>query len=141
MENLAWGKQLSVGNLIIDSGHQNLMGMISGLEYAIRQKDGPQLLRAFERFCDFARLHFKDEEKIMQAVKFPFIPHRLEHQYLLDELQSTLDELAAGNGIWPEYAIGRYPEFLRDWFASHINNGVATLKPVLQTYPYDFIPV
>lgn len=141
MANLIWKKQLSVGNLVIDSGHQNLIGMINSLEYAIKNKDSQELLRVFERFCDFAHLHFKDEEKIMQAVKFPFIPHRLEHQNLLDELQNTLGELVARNDIWPGSAMDHYPEFLRDWFVSHINNGIATLKPVLQTYVYDFMPI
>lgn len=141
MANLIWKKQLSVGNLVIDSGHQNLIGMINSLEYAIENKDSAELLRVFKRFCDFAHLHFKDEEKIMQAVKFPFVPHRLEHQHLLDELQNTLGGLAAKSGAWPEYAMDHYPEFLRDWFIGHINNGIATLKPVLQTYSYDFMPI
>lgn len=130
---------MSVGNLVIDSGHQDLMGMISSLEYAIRQGDRPQMVRIFERFHDFAQLHFSDEEKIMQAVKFPFIPHKLEHQYLLDELQNTLGKLTADAGT--EYPMDHYPGFLRNWFINHINNGVATLKPVLQAYPYDFMPV
>jgi hemerythrin-like metal-binding protein len=138
MANLmTWGMQMSVGNLVIDSGHQDLIGMINSLEYAIRQGDRPQAVRIFQRFRDFAHLHFSDEEKIMQAVKFPFIPHKLEHQYLLDELQDTLEKLAAE----AEYSLDHYPEFLRNWFASHINNGAATLKPVLQGYPYDFMPV
>jgi len=141
MANLIWKKQLSVGNLVIDSGHQNLIGMINSLEYAIKNKDSSELLRVFEKFCDFARLHFKDEEKIMQAVKFSFIPHRMEHQNLLDELQNTLGGLVAKNDIWPGSAMDHYPEFLRDWFVSHINNGIATLKPVLQSYAYDFMPV
>lgn len=135
-----WKKQLSVGNLVIDAGHQNLIGMINSLEYAIKQKDGSQLLRIFESFLDSARLHFKDEEKVMQAVAFPFVPHRQEHQYLLEDLQGTLGYLAAQNDTWPAQVMDHYPKFLRDWFADHINNGIATLKPVLQAYPYDFIP-
>lgn len=140
MANLMiWRKQMSVGNMVIDSGHQDLLGMINSLEYTIKQGDGAQVLRVFEKFCDFVRLHFRDEEKIMQAVKFPFIPHKLEHQYLLDELQNTLDKLAGDNGA--EHPMDHYPEFLRNWFVSHINNGAAALKPVLQAYPYDFMPI
>lgn len=140
MANLIWTKQLSVGNLVIDSGHQDLIGMINILEYAIGRRDGPQLLRMFGKFCDSAQLHFKDEEKIMLAVRFPFIPHKLEHQHLLDGLQNTLNELAAKNGVWAEYVMDHYPGFLRDWFVGHINGGIATLKPFLEEHPYDFIP-
>lgn len=140
MANLIWTKQLSVGNLVIDSGHQDLIGMINILEYAIWRKDGLQLLRMFGKFCDSAKLHFKDEEKIMQAIRFPFVPHKLEHQHLLDELQNTLNELTAKNGVWAEYVMDHYPEFLRDWFVSHIHGGIATLKPVLEEHPYDFMP-
>lgn len=130
---------MSVGNLVIDSGHQDLIGMINTLEYSIRQGDRPQTVRIFERFRDFAHLHFSDEEKIMQAVKFPFVPHKLEHQYLLDEIQNTLDKLTADTGA--VHPMDHYPEFLRDWFAGHIDNGVTTLKPALQALPYDFMPV
>ena len=138
MSNIVWEKTLSVGNLVIDSGHQNLIGMINSLEYAIHHADSTELLRVFKRFCDFASLHFKDEEKIMQAVKFPFVPHRLEHQYLLDDLQHTINKLVVRNDSLLEYA--HYPEFLRAWFIRHINDGATELKPALQDYPYDFIP-
>lgn len=140
MADMIWEKRLSVGNLVIDSGHQNLIGMINNLEHAINQKDDSRLLRVFERLCDVAHLHFRDEESIMQAVRFPFVPHKLEHQYLLGELRNTLDRLAAGKDAGAEHPMDHYPDFLRNWLVSHVNNGVATLKPVLQAYPYDFMP-
>lgn len=141
MAILIWKKQWSVGNLLIDSGHQNLIGMINSLEYVINNNDGPELLQMFKRFCDFAHLHFSDEEKILQAVEIPFIPHRLEHQSLLDELRASLNKLAADGSARSEYAMDHYPEFLRGWFVNHIKEGVATLKPVLAAHPYDFMPV
>jgi len=131
---------MSVGNMVIDSGHQDLLGMINTLEYAIKQGDEAQILRVFERFIDFAKLHFGDEEKIMRAVRFPFVAHKLEHQYLLVELQDMLDKLAEWSRSGSGSAIEHYPEFLRKWFITHINNGAAALRPVLQAYPYDFMP-
>lgn len=141
MTNMIWTRQLSVGNLVIDAGHQDLLGMVNNLEYAIGKQDAPQLSRLFDRFCGSARLHFRDEEKIMQSVRVPFVAHKLEHQYLLDELHKTISELAARNGAWPEYVMDHYPVFLRDWLVEHINDGIATLKPVLEKHPYDFMPV
>jgi hemerythrin len=133
MANFAWDKSLSVGNMIIDSGHQNLIGMIDGLDYAINNSETVELVRVFERFYDFACLHFKDEEKIMQSIKFPLIAHQLEHQCLLEMFQNTLWCLGEGKDGKGFAVLDDYPEFLRGWFAMHISSGIKTLKPALKS--------
>lgn len=137
---MIWTRQLSVGNLIIDSGHQNLIGIINSIEYAVKQKNISQLLRVYEKFYDSAQLHFNDEETIMRAIRFPFVPHKLQHQNLLNELQRTHEGLVANKGAWPEHVMEPYPDFLRGWFVDHIKGGITTLKPVLEGHPYDFMP-
>ena len=138
MTNFVWVDSLSVGNLVVDSGHQNLIGMINSIDYAMHNADHADLLRVLKRFHDFARLHFKDEEQIMQSVKFPCVTHRLEHQYLLEDLQNTINRLSLNQSH--ESALEHYPDFLQNWLLKHIEIGTAMLKPTLSAHPYDFMP-
>lgn len=137
---LIWTKRLSVGNATLDSEHKNLIGMINGIEYAIKTRDNAALLRAFKLLRDCAHVHFANEERFAQAIGFPFAQHKLEHQHLQKELQHTGDELDTRNGTWFEYAMEHYPQFLREWLVGHITKEDMLMKPTLQNHPYDFKP-
>lgn len=137
---LIWTRQLSVGNATLDFEHKNLIGMVNVIEYAIKTMDCPALLRALKLFMDCANVHFENEERLAQAMDFPFDQHRLGHQHLQKELQHTGNELDAKSGIWPEYVMEHYPQFLREWLIEHITKEDMLMKPALQTYPYDFKP-
>lgn len=137
---LIWTRQLSVGNATLDFEHKNLIGMVNGIEYAIKTMDCSALLRALKLFMDCAHVHFTNEERFAQAMNFPFEQHKLAHQHLQTELQYTGNELDAKSGIWPEYVMEHYPQFLREWLIEHIAKEDMLMKPALQTYPYDFKP-
>lgn len=137
---LIWTKQLSIGNATLDSEHKNLIGMINGMEYAIKTRDSVALLRAFKLLKHSAHAHFANEEKFAQAIDFPFDRHKLEHQHLQKELQHTGDELDTRNDTWSEYVMDHYPQFMRDWLVGHITGEDMLMKPALQAHPYDFKP-
>ena len=48
MANLVWEKKLSVGNVIIDAEHRNLISMVNGANRAIETMDSLTLLHEFE---------------------------------------------------------------------------------------------
>lgn len=137
---LAWEQQLSVGNAVIDSDHKNLMGMVNGVEHAIRAKDCSAMLRAFKLLENWLCVHFVNEEKIAQAVNFDFSKHKPAQQYSLKELQNLRDELVGKNGIWCESAIEHYTHFLRDWMTEHIIKVDMPMRAVLQAHDYKFWP-
>ena len=137
---LIWTKQLSVGNATLDSENKNLIGMVNSIEYAVEIKDCSYLLLSFRRFMDCVHAHFANEEQLAQAIQFPFDKHELAHQHLRNELKRTKNELEAKNGLWPEYVMDHYPQFLREWLTEHITVEDMLMKPVLQAYPYDFKP-
>ncbi len=137
---LIWTRQLSVGNATLDSGNKSLIGMVNSIEYAIKTMDCPALLRALKLFMNCAQVHFTNEERFAQAMNFPFDQHRLAHQHLRNELQHTRNQLEARSGIWPEYVMEYYPQFLREWLIKHITKEDMLMKPALQTYPYGFKP-
>ena len=137
---LIWTRQLSVGNATLDAEHKNLIGMVNSIEYAVETKDCSYLLLSIRRFMDCVRIHFANEERFAQAVELHFVQHEVAHRHLRDELQHTKDELEAKNGVWPEYVMDHYPQFLREWLTEHVTGEDMLMKPVLQTYPYDFKP-
>lgn len=137
---LVWSKQLSVGNAMIDSEHKNLLEMVNDVESAIRARDSSTLTRSFKLLEDCVAVHFADEEKIAQAIGFDFTHNRLEHQYVQNELRHMRDELLDKNGSWSESAAAHYSYFLSEWMVEHILQEDMLMKPVLQTYPYDFKP-
>ena len=135
-----WTDDLSVGNASIDADHKKLIVMVNGLETMIKARDNFALPQALEQFEHHLYMHFLNEEKIAQAVNFPFGKNKLEHQYVLKEFQHMKDELIAKNGIWSDGAAEHYSHFLSDWITDHVVKEDMLMKPVLQTYPYDFKP-
>lgn len=137
---LAWSERLSVGNALIDSEHSILLDMINTVERAIRAGDSVALQPAFKRLEDFVNVHFVNEEAIAQAIHFPFTHNKLEHQFVQKEFQHMRIELLAKNGMWSESAAEHYSYFLSEWMIQHILKEDMQMKPVLQTYSYDFKP-
>lgn len=135
-----WTDEMSVGNGAIDSDHKKLIVMVSGVEAMIRARDNFALPEALEQLEYHLLIHFIREEKIAEAVKFPFGKNKAEHQYILREFQNMKNELIAREGIWSNGAAEHYSHFLSDWIKDHVLNEDMLLKPVLQTYPYDFNP-
>ena len=139
----AWSEQLSVGNAMMDSEHKNLICMVNNVVRAIRARDSSALPQAFEQLEECLRAHFVNEEKMAQAINFPFIQNELEHKYVLKSLHLISDavaSMAAKNGVWAEDAAEHYSEFLSDWLTNHVIREDMLMKPMLQTYPYDFKP-
>lgn len=137
---LEWSERLSVGNAMIDSEHRDLLKIINDVERAIRAKDSVALLQAFNLLEDGVCTHFVNEEKIAQAVNFAFTQNKPEHQYVQKEFHHIRDELVDKNGVWSESAAAHYSYFLSEWMIEHILQEDMLMKPVLQTYPYDFKP-
>ncbi|TAN82299.1 MAG: hypothetical protein EPN14_04130 [Gallionella sp.] len=141
MMGLAWTNQLSVGNAIIDSEHQVLLNMVNDVERAIRKSDCFALSQAFKLLENWLCIHFANEEKIAQAINFPFDRHKLAQQFSLKELQYMKEELAAKDGLWSERAMEHYSNFLKNWVVDdHIVKFDMLMKSALQKHPYDFLP-
>lgn len=138
--DLRWTEQLSVGNAMIDTEHKDLLDKINVVERAIRARDSVALSQSFKLLEDCVRMHFADEELLAQTINYPFEHNKMEHQYVQKEFQFMRDELVAKNGVWSESAAEHYSYFLSEWMVQHILNEDMLMKPMLQTYPYDFKP-
>lgn len=138
---LSWSKQLSVGNVIIDSEHRNLISLVNDIIRAIETRNDSGLTPAFEQLEHALCVHFENEEKIAQAVGFNFSKHKSAQQYGLKELLFLKNELAGGNSLWSESAVEHFTRFLENWMIDeHINGLNMQMKPALQAYDYEFCP-
>ena len=137
---LIWSKQMSVANESIDIEHKQMLDQVNDIERTIRARDPARLLQAFELFEQSVRLHFMNEARLARTIDYPFDQHRLEHRYVLKELETMKEELLAKNGKWSESEAEYYLSFLSEWATVHIREDDMKMKALLETYPYDFKP-
>lgn len=137
---LDWAQHLSVGNELIDSEHRNLIIVVNNVEDAIRAGDRHALSKAFDLLDTYMGIHFRNEERIAEALKISFATSKLEHRHLLKEMKYMRQELESRKGDWPDDVVQKYSRFLSGWMADHIVKEDMQLKPLLQAYPYDFKP-
>lgn len=135
-----WTKQLSVGNAVIDSEHQNLIVMINRIESMIKANEAFALLRELEQLERSLCIHFINEERLAKAVNFPFDQNKQEHKFVLKEFQRMKAELLARKDILNDSAATHYSNFLSDWLTGHVMREDMLMKPVLQKYDYKFWP-
>lgn len=138
---LTWAEHLSVGNALIDSDHKNLIVVINSVVHAIQTGDRIALSQTFKLFDAYMNIHFRNEKRIAETVKFPFAQIRFEHQQLMNEMRYMVDKLAAMHDPWPDSVVSMYSRFLNGWVTDHITKAGMQMKPTLQDYPYDLKPV
>lgn len=137
---LIWAEHLSVGNGLIDSDHRNLIVVVNSLEQAIGTRDRTAVSNSYQLLDTYMVIHFRNEEKIAEAIKYPFARNRFEHQQLMHEMRYRIEELCSNVGHWPDGLLSRYSNFLSCWMTDHIIKTDMKMKPALQAYPYEFKP-
>jgi len=137
---LNWAEHLSVGNGIIDSDHKNLIVVVNRLANAIRARDRAALAKAFELLDTYMSVHFRNEEKIAEAIEFPFEKNKIDHRQLMHEMRYMVKELESMDSYWPDHLLQKYSRFLSSWLIDHIIKTDMKMKPALQAYPYEFRP-
>lgn len=136
---LAWAEYLSVGNDLIDGDHKKLILAINDVTQAIETRDGAAISKAYKLLNVLMGIHFINEEKIARAVNIPFDANNLHHLQLMDEIKYMINKLDSLQGIWPDHVVKMYSRFLNEWIIKHIVEDDMKMKPVLETYPYNFI--
>lgn len=141
LTEFTWKNNLSIGNELLDAEHKILIDIVNSAEIAIRSKKSDALIEAINMLLEKVFIHFENEERIAVAINISFAKHKMEHQYVMNELRNMRDELANRNGSWSESAAEHYSYFLSEWLYEHLTEEPKVLKPVLQSYPYGFDPI
>jgi hemerythrin len=137
---LEWTKKMSVGNETIDSEHKLILDLVNEVDSAIRTKDDAIIVQSLNMLEKATRAHFENEERIALAIDFPFDEHKLEHRYILDELQAVKEKIDGNQGEWSESVAEYYFMFLSTWATEHIMEDDMKMKSLLETHPYDYMP-
>ena len=103
---------------LLDKEHQQLIDLLDSLDKCISTGDSAnQVHNYLSDFVALAEEHFRNEEEIMEAYKYPeIIDHKKEHADLLKQLFVLKNKL--DNGHTP---FGNdYMQLLRRWLEEHL---------------------
>lgn len=135
--DLVWTEQLSVGNAILDSDHKQLMGLAKDIDCVSKARDYSAVSRALKRLNACMNQHFLNEQLFAYALNIPFAMHMTAHQNMLAEIDLTRHEVEK-DGAAAIYVMEHCAQFLRDWLIKHLTDEDLLMRPLLQTYPYNF---
>jgi len=118
MALLTWDKKYSVGVKTLDGQHTVLFGLLNDLHGAMLKGQAAGLTGTLlHKLVDYTHTHFKDEEAMMAAAKYPGLAdHRLKHRDLIKQVEEYSARYDRG-----EITVNlQLLNFLRDWLTNHI---------------------
>ncbi len=113
-----WNEKYSVSNLIIDEQHKRLLNVLFRLERMVnRGKDSEEMVKLLTDMSNYAKEHFKSEERYMERIGYPNLAkHKeLHSSYNLQVLKFTMAHLDASPDT-PRETLN----FLTHWWTDHI---------------------
>lgn len=140
MKGLTWSRQLSIGNVVIDAEHRNLMRIVNDAIRAVESKDCLALLEELENLENWLHTHGAHEETIAQSVGFPVALLKSAQQYSQNTLRHLKDEMECRYGMWSDDTATYLSHLLKTWVIGHITAVDMPMKSLLQTRHYHFWP-
>lgn len=118
MAFIDWTDSLSVNYRLLDADHRRFIEFLNKLYDASHEgHDHQAAVAAMNMLVDFTKTHFIHEETLMRKTAYPqFIPHKIEHDRLLKQIEDFRQRYAAGQvGLSRDTVV-----FLRGWLCDHI---------------------
>ena len=118
MAFLEWTENLSINFRLLDADHKRLIELINKLHDAsLVPNNNTAAQNAMAQLVDFTKTHFIHEETLMRKTAYPqFIPHKIEHDRLMKQIEDFRKRYAAGQvGLSQDTVV-----FLRTWLCDHI---------------------
>lgn len=132
MTLLQWKEQYSVGIDAVDHEHKELIALINKLHDELTAKGEEISIRAF--FGDLLMgisAHFALEERFMLDRHYDqLIPHKTDHERLLDEIRDIMDDFEDHEVVSSELSAR-----LDAWFSRHFETHDARLHKSLGPHP------
>jgi hemerythrin-like metal-binding protein len=125
MGKMLWKDEYSVGNKLLDAQHRRLIELVNRL-------DGDEPLdRVLEELARYADTHFRDEERLLEAVDYPGLDQqRIQHTAFRAWLDRNLDTYRSdGEASVTNRDLHVY---LSVWIANHLMVYDAAFKPWLE---------
>jgi hemerythrin-like metal-binding protein len=133
MNYFLWTEAMSVGVPALDSDHKCLVRIINILRELDRKENPKATIDVvLEALKLYGRNHFRREERVMDAVRFPGAAfHRAEHQNFARHIEFLRSKFASGN---MESTRELY-DYLTGWLRHHILIQDMAYKPYVSNAP------
>ncbi|MEJ2545345.1 MAG: hemerythrin family protein [Calditrichaceae bacterium] len=134
MDYAVWSKMFSVNVPYIDNQHKKLFALMNDL-YATLKESNPEgsIFQKLNDFLHYSELHFKDEEDILELIKFPQVKlkrHTRIHENIIEQVYKLNDQISAGD----ENVLYNLEYFLNSWVIRHILVNDKEFQPYLVKY-------
>jgi hemerythrin-like metal-binding protein len=128
-----WTEAMSVGVPALDADHKCLVRIINILRELDREEGATATVEAvLDSLKLYGRTHFKREERVMDAVRFPGGAfHRAEHQNFVQHIEFLRSRFTSGQ---LEPARELY-DYLTGWLRHHILIQDMAYKPYVSNAP------
>lgn len=117
---VSWDSSYDVKIEIVDKQHRHLVALMNELYDACLGERGAleqKFKDVMKELVDYVLVHFKDEERIMESVKYPRLQeHRQKHQDFVKAMLGSVNAYTSGKQFVPN----TFVRFLRDWLFNHI---------------------
>ena len=118
MKVFSQGELYVVGNELLDAQHKVILGYLNKVyTYLIAEKNKEELFELLDRLCTSCKLHYLDEEMVMEEMGFPEIgTHKAQHVRLDSHLQNYI-------GKYDEQNTAKNVDelmLLKGWFLEHV---------------------
>ena len=117
---IEWDSKYDVGVEAVDKQHRHLVDLMNDLYDACigeRLELDQKFKDVMKELVDYVMVHFKDEEKIMEAINYPKLKeHKQTHEGFIKEMLSSVSAYTNGKQLVPN----SFVRFLRDWLFNHI---------------------
>ena len=117
---VSWDSSYDVKIEIVDKQHRHLVALMNELYNACLGEKGAleQKFRdVMKELVDYVLVHFKDEERIMEAINYPKLKeHQQKHQDFVKTMLGSVNAYTSGKQFVPN----TFVRFLRDWLFNHI---------------------
>lgn len=116
MTLLQWKDEYRTGIGSIDYEHESLISTINEI-FENEGGDKETVLTALGEIHAMVEAHFALEEEIMRTKRYPaYIPHKQDHDRLLDEILDIMDAIEQKGALDIQSALS---ERLSAWFSVH----------------------
>jgi len=118
MENFILNDSHMVGDYLLDAQHKAILGYMAKVyETLLAGKKQIEVFELVDSLDAYCKLHFMDEEKMLNETRFPGIKHHMaQHVLFLSHLENFM-------GKYDQQNITRNVDeflFLKRWFMEHI---------------------
>lgn len=129
---MKWHEKYCIDVIDIDNQHQELFKKANLFIFSVKHGEGDkQIGNVLKDLVEYTKVHFKDEEKLMERFKYPELnEHKHLHHLLIEEIIKVLTRIKSGQ----KYSSIELIRFLEDWLSHHILEEDMKIGRFLKSY-------